>query len=860
MTPATTLRRSRRVASALTIGLAALACVVAWRAGGDVAAPRPRPDGVRPATLAGDAAAACGPGSVDACGPGSVDACAPGSVDACGPAGVGEAFEVSARLVEIAGADRALVAVSDVGASGAGERGVDRREALASPASGAIALRVNVPRGARLDFAEAVADVTDEATAFVVEVVDALGARHAVYRHVVAPGAARRWSDATCDLSAFAGQEVELRLSTEVAPTPGRAAPGARTRGTSGARGRVAARPPVGLWGTPTLYAKTTPRVPYNVLWIVVDALRPDVFAGARGDAAEPPPKAPAAPALSNEAATKAPAEPALVELARRGALFPRAYSAGAWARTAAIAMLAGARASELGVGGTDAALGPAEAARLHGSGSPLLPFALRRQRVTTRASGSEARGVGDGLAGLDLGFERVDRRRDARATTEEAARWILDHRGTRFFALVSYAAPRAPPASRPGGEAPAGPKDAAPRLHAAEADDAVGALVRVLDEAGLRERTVVVVSAHHGEAAPARGAGALGSAPPSRHDVRARSSFEETTRAPLVIVAPGAVAPGTEVRARVRSTDVAPTVLDLLGVEPHARMSGTSLLALARGQREREERVVVSEGRGARAILHGRWRLVVRDGGAGAAAGRGVATSPASELFDVEEDPGERRDLASRHPEIVAEMKARLVAALENVPVAGAAAAGPSSAAERPPVLRLRFSGGASSRRVSGTIAIGDGTTKPKSVDVLPVELGRDAFRVEEGKVDVALRTSPSAPVGFDLVIDPPSAPVGWELWLDDEPWPVDAVFGGPFGLPAPILRSGVTTDEARFIARAPSPPTIDPRRDVGVFVTRERHVERAPAGGGDDADAQAMARALRALSLARVGGTIPR
>src|SRR5690606_14379197 len=153
--------------------------------------------------------------------------------------------------------------------------------------------------------------------------------------------------------------------------------------------------------------------------------------------------------------------------------------------------------------------------------------------------------------------------------------------------------------------------------------------------------------------------------------------------------------------------------------------------------------------------------------------------------LFDLIDDPGERRDVARKNPELVAEMRARLEAALKNVPMAGAARApsalapttgGPVGQAgpfeQKLPTTHLRFVGGASSRRVSGSIVIGDGRTKPKTYEVFPVELGPDAFHVVEGgKVDLALWTSPSAPVGFDIVVEPSGTPIRWELWLDDKP-----------------------------------------------------------------------------------------
>ncbi len=309
---------------------------------------------------------------------------------------------------------------------------------------------------------------------------------------------------------------------------------------------------------------------------------------------------------------------------------------------------------------------------------------------------------------------------------------------------------------------------------------------------------------------------------------------------------------PGTSVKARVRTTDIAPTVLDVLGLEPHARMSGRSLLPLVRGEKE-EERVVVTEGRGSRAIIAGRWRLVVKEGAARIVTDGERTRKSDVDLFDLVDDPGERRDVAAKRPEIVAEMKARLDAALKNVAVAGAAS---TQGAAQLPVVHLRFAGGASPRRVSGSIRIGGAKTKAKSHDVVPIELGRDALRVDGDKIDVAFRTSPDAPVGFDLVVDPPSVPITWELWLDDQPWPEPGVYGGPFGLSAPTLRGGLANEEARSLAHATSLPTIDTRRDVGLFVVRERRGEGTRVETSAGEGAEEMARLLREWGYAHGSG----
>ena len=79
------------------------------------------------------------------------------------------------------------------------------------------------------------------------------------------------------------------------------------------------------------------------------------------------------------------------------------------------------------------------------------------------------------------------------------------------------------------------------------------------------------------------------------------------------------------------------------------------------------------------------------------------------------------------------------------------------------------------------------------------------------------------------------------WELFLDDAPWPLDRVFGGPFGLLAPVLRVGVSGEDARLAALAKEPPFVSPARDLGLFVTEEvarqpEAVVRGKGGAGDE------------------------
>ena len=174
--------------------------------------------------------------------------------------------------------------------------------------------------------------------------------------------------------------------------------------------------------------------------------------------------------------------------------------------------------------------------------------------------------------------------------------------------------------------------------------------------------------------------------------------------------------------------------------------MSGKSLLPLARGQKEPEPRVVVTEGRASRGILWGRWRLVVHDK-------RRVRRRALR--------PGRRpRRTAERahasHPDVVAEMKARLAAALANVP----ARPTPSRCRQRLYQSSTCVSPGRDALTTSpGALTLGDGT-HGASVFVEPVGVPQEAIRVDGPKVDFSLDTAADGLVGFDLRVDPPGAP----------------------------------------------------------------------------------------------------
>jgi arylsulfatase A-like enzyme len=112
-----------------------------------------------------------------------------------------------------------------------------------------------------------------------------------------------------------------------------------------------------------------------------------------------------------------------------------------------------------------------------------------------------------------------------------------------------------------------------------AQADRDLGRLLDELDQFGLRDKTIVVVVADHGEEFLEHG------------DLsHARTLFDEILRVPLMLRIPG-VAPRT-VDAPVELIDLAPTLLARMHVAADPRMQGRDLLAA-----DWEEQLTIHEG-----------------------------------------------------------------------------------------------------------------------------------------------------------------------------------------------------------------------------------------------------------------------
>jgi arylsulfatase A-like enzyme len=156
--------------------------------------------------------------------------------------------------------------------------------------------------------------------------------------------------------------------------------------------------------------------------------------------------------------------------------------------------------------------------------------------------------------------------------------------------------------------------------------DAAVGAVLEALGSSGLRDRTLVVVVGDHGEEFWEHGGVEHG-----------RTVYDEVVRVPLLMRWPHRLPAGRHVDDVVRMTDVAPTILDLLGVAVPSQRDGETLLPLVRGE-PAAPRVALTENMlfaEARVGLRTNDRKYVR------------WENGKEEVYDLHADPRERRDLA---------------------------------------------------------------------------------------------------------------------------------------------------------------------------------------------------------------------
>ena len=112
--------------------------------------------------------------------------------------------------------------------------------------------------------------------------------------------------------------------------------------------------------------------------------------------------------------------------------------------------------------------------------------------------------------------------------------------------------------------------------------DDSIGRVLQYLDDAGLRQNTIVVYASDQGFFNGEHGW------------FDKRFIYEESLVMPLIIRWPGVTAPGTRVKALVQNIDHAPTIMDMAGSPTPPSVQGRSLVPWLRGEIPKDWRTAI--------------------------------------------------------------------------------------------------------------------------------------------------------------------------------------------------------------------------------------------------------------------------
>ena len=431
------------------------------------------------------------------------------------------------------------------------------------------------------------------------------------------------WHDQRLELSGRRGQISELVLETTAVP---------------GAAGKAR-----GLWSDPRVFGRSA--LP-NVLLVTLDAVRPD-HTSAYGYGRD--------------------TTPALAQLTKLGTTFDRAVAQAGSTWDSIPSVLSGLypahdRIRDLGV-----ALPP---------DLELLPDLLSRAGYDTFAGSDLALFPGGYLNGFDAAEQAylvangkvspVEQLRGLSAQFAHRPTFAWFHIEQAHYPLLPREASRYDPEYRGRFQQGFTTEDhdhvvsvatltAAERRHLAalydaavhEADEQLKGLLTVLNESGHWERTVVVVTADHGERIAEHGAVLEHSSP-----------YDDVLHVPLVIEWEGHIPGGQRVSPRAALVDIVPTVLDLAGLRVPPALDGRSLVGELLGK-PLPEQPVYSEVFRLFSQYRGDEHLIVNE----ADVPTDPSAVPPCELYDLAVDPEERHNLARSQSPRAAEAARSLAA-----------------------------------------------------------------------------------------------------------------------------------------------------------------------------------------------------
>jgi arylsulfatase A-like enzyme len=259
-------------------------------------------------------------------------------------------------------------------------------------------------------------------------------------------------------------------------------------------------------------------------------------------------------------------------------------------------------------------------------------------------------------------------------AYTEHAVKFIEKHKDEPFFLYVPHTMPHVPLAASDKFKGKS--KQGLYGDVIEEIDWSVGEILAALAKNGLDEKTLVMFSSDNG---PWLSYGDhAGSADGLREGKM--TTFEGGVREPFVARWPGKIPPKSVCREPMMTIDVLPTLAKLAGAElPKHKIDGLDAWPLLAGEpnaKSPHEAFYFYWDRGLQAVRSGKWKLhfpheyrtLKGKPGSGGEAGPYETAKIELSLFDLEDDPGETKNVADANPEVVERLKKLAEAAREDL------------------------------------------------------------------------------------------------------------------------------------------------------------------------------------------------
>lgn len=498
----------------------------------------------------------------------------------------------------------------------------EQRRSLALPIPERVAYPAEIPPNAALEFGYAIqarifsVDFLPKAgpTRFKVVFRSDDGTETVLHERTISPrdsASDRRWFDERIDLAALAGKRGTLAFSVERADDP--AKPAETTA----------------LFSAPRIVANATPK-DVNVLFITIDCLRAD-HVGANG--------------------YQRPTTPAIDRIAAEGVRFARAYTSAPMTLPSLPQILTSSVFPE-----------PGSKSLAHPLAAAGVPSAAIVNNVWLVLWMSRNATPFDTIVSGDLMAEQL---------TDAALAWLDRHARSRFAlylhyldAHTPYHGPRSyarrfadPDYSGPIGDEfgdvaaanndryDARDKQRIVALYDGQVryiDDQLARIFDYLREKGLLDKTVIAISADHGEEFWDHG-----------RFFHGQSLYDELLHVPLIVRLPGGAHAGTVVQKPVRSIDTAPALLEWAGLPRPASFTGRSLAEAIAAPDAPPDDLIATATMGQFPTRYGirtpEAKLVdtVDDG--------------RRQLFDLAQDPGERHDASKEELERTAALAQKL-------------------------------------------------------------------------------------------------------------------------------------------------------------------------------------------------------